>query len=93
MSERVVWTYWISRDATAGVLSPNCRLWYRKPQRMRKDGDVRWLPTDRQDHGYIGEHATEQCAIWFRTIPETDLELIRFEMYPTERQIKDASEA
>lgn len=84
---RAVWVYYISRNSSKGVLRKTCRLWYRKPMRERGDGYVQWLPTNRADVGYIGEYDVDDIIRWFRTYPETDLELIRSEMYPTAEQL------
>jgi hypothetical protein len=90
VSERLVWVYFISRNSSKGKLRNTCRLWYRKPMRERGDTYVQWLPTNRADNGYIGEYFLNDVQRWFRTYPETDLELIRVETYPTDKQIREA---
>ena len=87
-AERVVWTYWISRNSRGGVLSPYCRVWYIKPQRERRGNDVQWFST-----GYLAEQLVDDTQAWSRTIPETDLELIRLETYPTEQQLAEQKKA
>jgi hypothetical protein len=91
MSERVVWTYWISRNSLQGELSGKCDVWYRKPMRVKHSYRVTWVANDHRDPGHLGEHTLKDCAEWFKTIPETDLELIVTAIYPTEQQIKDAT--
>lgn len=90
---REVWVYYISRDSKDGVPGDVCGLWYRKPTRKKQGDRVTWDAADIYDPGYLGAHKIADVEIWFRTTPDTDLELIRVETYPTEEQLKSRGKA
>lgn len=90
---RPIWTYWISRDSIQGELSGKCHLWCRKPTRTKHGYRVAWLNTDEHDPGHVGEYDLKDIQAWFRVIPDTDLELIRCEMCPTDAQLTEAAKA
>ena len=85
-------TYYLTRDTNCqGELSTVVDVWYRKPMRCKitiDNGGYTWLPSvapgeDRhevpRDLGYYGNFTLAQCVLWFRTIPETDIECIKVE--------------
>lgn len=86
--EGVEWTYYISRDSLAGVLSAKCSLWWQKPARIAKGRSVLW--GDKSKPGYLGEYAPAVLAPRFRTYPETDLELIKIETRPTAAEYEES---
>jgi hypothetical protein len=89
MSDRPVWTYWVTRDSGYGQLSHLCRLWCRKPTRVRRPHGVTWVDTAPSDPGKIGIYTIAEVSRWFRVYPETDLELIKAEQHPTDRELAD----
>lgn len=88
---RTIWVYWISRDSVQGELSGKCHLWCRKPTRTKHGYRVVWLNTSEHDPGHVGEYDLKDVAFWFRVLPETDLELIRCEIFPSERDLAEAA--
>lgn len=90
MSERVVWTYFLSRDSMHGKLSDSVSLWHVKPTRVRHRYRVTWVGTDPFNPGHLGEFRPEEIDAWWRVHPETDLELIRIETHPSERDLEQA---
>ena len=89
--ERVTWVYWISRDSLGDDLSGVLHLWYRKPTRVKWGKRVTWVASDDTDPGCLGEHSLEHMEAWFRTIPETSLELVRVEMCPSAKDLAEAA--
>jgi hypothetical protein len=87
--DRTVWTYWVSRDSLQGELSGQCHLWWQKPLRVKHGYRVTWVNTDEHNPGLLGAFSPRDIKGWFRTIPETDLELIRIEMHPTEAELAE----
>lgn len=83
-SERVIWTYWISRDSVAGELSQTCQLWYARPERKREGVHIMWQGTC-----WLGACHPDDAVRWFKTKPDTDLELIKCEQYPTAGQLAE----
>lgn len=90
MTERVVWTYWVSRDSLNGELSGKCVLWFHKPIRVRHAQRITWVPVDHRAPGCLGEFVTDEIYGWFKVYPETDLELIRVECCPSQKEIEAA---
>ncbi len=78
MSERITWTYWITRIADA------CTLWYVKPTRRRVDGGAEWY-----GFGKLGTYPAEHVKFWFHTIPDDDSQLVRVEQYPTQAMLDE----
>jgi hypothetical protein len=79
------WVYWISRDNLAGELAAVYRLWYRKPTREVTGNTILWQATAVGDPGHLGVfNARDLAEFGCRTLPDTDLELIRQEMGVTE---------
>lgn len=93
MSGRETWTYWICRDSLQGELSGTIHLWYRKPARVKHGYRVAWVASDHRDPGYLGAFHVDAVRAWFNVIPETDLELIKADTYPTSEQLKMRSNA
>ncbi len=90
---RVVWVYYVSRDSIAGDLSGMCHLWYAKPLRTRIGNRVTWVAADHRDPCHLGEFLPKIFLAWFHVYPETDLELIRVEQYPTKTMLDEARKA
>lgn len=86
-NETVEWTYFISRDSFDGILSRTCSLWGGKPTRHKSGRSVLW--GNKTEPIYMGEYHPEQLVARFRTIPETDLELIKVETRPTRKEWAD----
>lgn len=84
---RITWTYWISRDSLNGELAEKCALWNAKPTRKKHDYRVTWVGSDIIDPGHLGEFTPQEIDAWFRVHPETDLELIRAEVHPTQAEL------
>lgn len=90
---RTTWTYWVSRDSVDGELSSKCVLWFHKPIRNRAARRVTWVPFDHRATGSLGEHTTDEIYGWFKVYPETDLELIRVECCPSQKELDAAAKA
>ncbi len=90
MNDKVVWVYFVSRDSVGGVLSDTCHLWHAKPTRVRHATRITWVGTDHKNPGLIGEYPPDEIHKWFRVYPQTDLELIRAEVCPSQKEIDDA---
>lgn len=71
-----VWTYFITRDSLNGTLSAFGRLWWVKPKRLSNNGRVWWLPGNTVEGGVLGMFDIEELKTCFKTVPETDLEMI-----------------
>ena len=84
--ERIAWTYFVSRDSLDGALSASCSLWNEKPLRTRAGSRVVWSSVI----GHLGEFRPAEVASWFRTYPETDLELVRIETRPSQKEFEEA---
>jgi len=80
---RPVWTYYISRDSLDGVPAATCNLWWVKPTRVKHRYHVTWVASNLQEPGHLGEYPVEHIDVWFRTRPDTDLELIKAEQWAT----------
>jgi hypothetical protein len=89
-ADRPVWTYFVTRDSLAGALSGVCQLWYNKPVRVRHAYRVTWVCADHHDPGHLGECSLKEVQGWFRTQPDTDLELIKAEQYASPKMLDDA---
>lgn len=89
---RTVWVYFISRDSINGELSGTCHLWSARPIRVRHRYRVTYVAADVQNPCHIGEYKLQEIAQWFdpKRVPETDLQVFRVEMYPTERMLAEA---
>lgn len=90
-ANRVVWTYWISRDSIQGELSGKCHLWWARPLRTKIGYRVTWVGTDHREPAHIGEYTLDEIAGWFghERIPETDIMLMKVEMYATEKMLNE----
>jgi hypothetical protein len=89
MSARPTWTYWITRDSANGQLSNLCRLWCRKPKREKHPRCVVWVDADPDFKSKVGIYTIAEIVAWFRVYPETDLELIKADVHPTDKELKD----
>lgn len=84
---RSIWTYRITRDSVGGKLANTCDLWAGgRPQRIAGDHHVVWGP--KLGANYLGEHALNDIKLWFRTVPDTDLECIIVETYADDPKAK-----
>jgi hypothetical protein len=88
--QRQVWTYFVSRDSLDGVPSAMCNLWYAKPMRTKVLHRVVWLAGDDDNPCHLGEYSLDDVRAWFRTIPDTDLELIKIDQFVTERMLAES---
>ncbi len=88
---RTVWCYFVSRDSNGGVLSDVCQLWWMKPLRVVHADRVWWVARELDEPGHLGEHPVKDIVHWFRTKPDTDLELIRVEQWSTEERSQGAT--
>ncbi len=88
--ERITWTYFVSRDSVRGELSGVCALWYAKPLRVKTGYRVTWVGGNDRDPCYLGAFPAREIVGWFNTCPDTDMELIRVEQYPTEQMLAAA---
>lgn len=85
--EEITWVYWVSRDSVGGELSPRCSLWVRKPTRVRHGEHITWCATDGSDPGHLGIFPVDYYRALWRVYPETDLELIKVETRPNQREL------
>lgn len=88
--DRVVWTYYVSRDSIAGEVSGVCQLWYVKPVRVKRAYRVTWVCADHRDPGHLGEYSLKEIQGWFRTVPDDDLQLLKVEQYVSQKMLDDA---
>ncbi len=90
---RQTWTYWVSRDSLNGDLSGTCSLWYAKPVRAKHKGRVVWIGASDTNPCFIGQYPVDEIAGWFNVYPETDMELIKAEQYPSAKRLAEAAGA
>lgn len=90
MSDKPVWTYWVSRDSLDGILDAKCNVWRIKPIRVQHRYRVTWVCADHLDPGHLGEFPPDEVGKWFRVYPETDRELICVETYPSQAELDKA---
>ena len=83
---RQVWTYWISRNSIGGELSGTCNVWYAKPLRVKHRYRVTWVAADFREPCHVGEYSLQDVAFNFRTVPDTDLELLKVEQWAAEKK-------
>ncbi len=89
-AERTVWTYFVSRDSLNGAVRTECTLWYIKPIRTKHRYRVTWVAAGHPESGCLGEFRADEVRAWFRTIPDTDLELLKIEQFASPKMIADA---
>lgn len=89
-AERTTWTYFVSRDSINGEPSGMCTLWYIKPIRSKQRYRVTWVAAGHPESGCLGEYRVDEVRAWFRTIPDTDLELLKVEQFASPKMIADA---
>lgn len=81
-TERIVWTYWVSRDSIRGQLVPTCSIWWIKPVRkVRRGRCTTWTDADENQPGRFGDYTLDETRGFCRTVPDTDLELIVVEQW------------
>ncbi len=85
MTDRKTNVYYLTRNTNCqGELSPSVEVWYEKPHRMRLNfdkgfvwfvGDINFV------QGAYGSYSLETATRIFKTIPDTDIEMIKCEQY------------
>lgn len=76
MSEREVWTYYISRNSENGVLDAEYDVWWKQPIRKNYGCCVVWEAVDQNETGHFRKHTKLELELERVTLPDTDLELI-----------------
>lgn len=80
-------TYYLTRDSNCnGDLSPAINVWYLKPMRFKLpkfDKGYVWGPLHAEHLGLYGAYTVERARLAFKTIPDTDLELVKCEQNST----------
>lgn len=92
MSERVVWTYYVSRDTFDGKLADTCNIWWEKPERRTCGNHVTWCPRVFQQPCHFGRYMLDEVRRLYRVAPDTDLELIRIEQYASAKMLAEAQQ-
>lgn len=87
--ESTTWTYYVSRDSLDGVLAAQCTLWSVKPVRLKTETLVLWSVGEHHIGHRLGNFDIARIQAWFRTYPETDLELIKAEVRPTKAELDE----
>ncbi len=84
--ETTTWEYWVSRDSLDGAVSAECSLWHEKPLRTRIGTRVTWTSV----YGWLGNFRPDEVKLWFRTCPETDMELLHVETRPNKDELAES---
>lgn len=87
---RVTWVFWITRDSYGGQLAAKCTVWTGlKPLRVHVEDRVTWVDSDHRQPALVGEYTSENVALWWRTYPETDREIIKVETFASQRELEE----
>ena len=92
-ADRTVWVYFVSRDSINGEPGGMCTLWYIKPLRTKHRYRVTWVAAGHPESGCLGEFRVDEVKAWFRTVPDTDLELLKVEQFASRKMLAEAEEA
>jgi hypothetical protein len=69
-------TFYLTRNSLAGALAGTVDVWSEKPLRVKHMYRVTWVANDFRWPGHVKEMTLEEAQKKFRTLPDTDLELI-----------------
>lgn len=85
MSDRQVWTYYLTRDSENGRVDAKIDVWWKHPIRVDHGCCITWEPSDQNEPGWYQKYEPGVLRADGVTVPDTDRELIVAERWATEK--------